>query len=169
MEELNWINNNYQIIIGAIVALFFVMILVFLILIIRLGRLTKQYRALMRGADKKNLEELILEQNKLLNKTILNFSIYEDRLSSMEQKVKSSLLKSSLVRFNAFHDMGGELSYALVLLNEENDGVILSSIYGRDDARTYAKRVKAGRSEHPLSSEEEVALKKALFEESYKK
>lgn len=70
--------------------------------------------------------------------------------------------KVAIVRFNAFRDMGGDLSYALALLDSSGSGLVISSIYGRDDARTYAKPVKEGKSSYQLSSEEEEAIKKAL-------
>ncbi|NLN75094.1 MAG: DUF4446 family protein [Armatimonadetes bacterium] len=67
-----------------------------------------------------------------------------------------------LVRFNAFDDVGGEQSFAVVLLDKAKNGVAFSSLYGRQDARVYAKAICAGQGERPLSTEEQQALSKAL-------
>jgi hypothetical protein len=67
-----------------------------------------------------------------------------------------------LVRYDAFEDMGGHLSFSAAMLNAEGDGVVITSINGRADTRCYAKTVKGGRSEHNLSEEEEQAIRHAL-------
>lgn len=67
-----------------------------------------------------------------------------------------------ILKFNAFDDVGGEQSFALALLDANNNGVLLSSLFTRTESRTYAKAIAAGRSEQPLSKEEQVALSRAM-------
>jgi hypothetical protein len=67
-----------------------------------------------------------------------------------------------LVRYDAFEDMGGHLSFSAALLNAEGDGVVITSINGRADTRCYAKTVRGGQSAHNLSEEEEQAIRHAL-------
>jgi hypothetical protein len=67
-----------------------------------------------------------------------------------------------LVRFDAFEDMGGRLSFSAALLDGHGDGVVITSINGRQDTRCYAKRVSGGSSAHNLSDEERQAIKEAL-------
>jgi hypothetical protein len=67
-----------------------------------------------------------------------------------------------VVRFDAFEDMGGRLSFSAALLDGHGDGVVITSINGRQDARCYAKRVENGTSIHNLSDEEEQAIREAL-------
>jgi hypothetical protein len=67
-----------------------------------------------------------------------------------------------LVRYDAFEDMGGHLSFSAAVLNAEGDGVVITSINGRADTRCYAKPVKGGQSAHNLSGEEEQAIRHAL-------
>ena len=66
------------------------------------------------------------------------------------------------LRYDAFDDMGGRLSYSTALLNDYGDGVVLTSIHGRTDTRTYAKPIEAGESSHTLSSEELAVIERAL-------
>jgi hypothetical protein len=67
-----------------------------------------------------------------------------------------------MVRFRAFEDMGSDLSYAVALLDAHNNGVVLSSIFGREDSRSYAKPIEDGKSSYPMTQEEEQALKEAM-------
>jgi hypothetical protein len=69
-----------------------------------------------------------------------------------------SLRRIGVVRYDAFDDMGGRLSWSLALLDDSGTGVVLTSIHGRSDARTYAKPVAAWTSEQPLSPEETEAI-----------
>lgn len=85
-----------------------------------------------------------------------------ENLSSEHKEQMKSLAnciqKFGMVRFNAFDDIGGEQSFAMVLLDAEDCGVAISSLYGRHDARLYAKGIVNGQGERPLSEEEQRAL-----------
>lgn len=75
---------------------------------------------------------------------------------------KSGLRHWSLVRFNPFSDTGGEQSFALCLLNDHRDGLIITSLHGRGVARFYTKKVTRGQADQELSAEEKTALAQAL-------
>ncbi len=162
---LNWVSQNYSLIALGLLGSFALGMIIFLVVIIRLNKLAKQYKTLMRGVEGKNLEELMWNNAKTLEQVLFKLEIQEDRLCTVETMAKNSVQKVGIVRFNAFRDMGGDLSYAIALLNSQGDGVVLSSIYGRDDARTYAKPVKGGKSSYQLSQEEEEAILRAARDE----
>ena len=67
-----------------------------------------------------------------------------------------------MVRFRAFEDIGSDLSFAFALLNQEGSGVVLSSIFNREDSRVYAKPINQGQSTYPLTEEEKQVINKAL-------
>jgi len=67
-----------------------------------------------------------------------------------------------LVRYDAFEDVGGRLSFSCAMLNDDGDGVVVTSINGRQDTRVYAKPVYRGESEHNLSDEEAAAIREAM-------
>lgn len=75
---------------------------------------------------------------------------------------KDSVRHVGVVRFDAFEDMGGRLSFAAALLDGHGDGVVITSINGRQDTRCYAKRIQNGTSIHNLSDEERQAIREAL-------
>ena len=76
--------------------------------------------------------------------------------------VRGAIQRVGLVRYDAFEDMGGQLSYSAALLNAGGDGLVITSINGRADTRCYAKPVSRGASEHNLSDEESEAIQLAL-------
>ncbi|MDP9022079.1 MAG: DUF4446 family protein [Actinomycetota bacterium] len=76
--------------------------------------------------------------------------------------LRAAVSRVGVVRYDAFDDMGGALSFSAALLDESGDGVVLSSINGRTEARTYAKPVIGGTSSYNLSPEEEAAIDAAL-------
>lgn len=162
---LNWISTNYSLTALILLSTFAVGIIVFFVVIVRLNRLTKQYKALMKGEDGRNLEQLLLNNVKTLDQALLKLEILDDRLKSVEQASVRSIQNVGIVRFNAFKEMGGDLSYAIALLDQKGNGIAISSIYGRDDARTYAKPIKGGKSTYQLSEEEELAIQKTQKEE----
>lgn len=76
--------------------------------------------------------------------------------------VRGSVQNVGMIRYDAFEDVGGQLSFSCALLDDRGDGVVITSINGRQDTRVYAKPVKAGRSSHNLSEEETSAIRQAL-------
>jgi hypothetical protein len=85
-----------------------------------------------------------------------------ERLNDQQRTLRKCLQRTGMVRFNAFDDVGGEQSFALVLLDGNGDGVAVSSIYGRQDSRFYAKAINNASGERPLSDEERLALANAM-------
>lgn len=83
-------------------------------------------------------------------------------LDSVRRGLADALRHVAVVRYDAFGDMGGRLSFTVALLDDAGDGVVVSSIHGRSEARTYAKGIKGGQSEQSLSAEEQQAIELAL-------
>jgi hypothetical protein len=83
------------------------------------------------------------------------------RVDALEKTARLELPRVGFIRFNAFSDVGSDLSYALALLNRDGDGVVLSSIYSREETRTYGKAVTAFKPAQDPSGEELAAIEKA--------
>lgn len=157
-----WLVAYFDIIAVMLILSYCLGIIVFILIISRLNRLSKQYKKLMRGADGKNIEEIVFAQTKTVEEAQDKIALFNSRLSELDKYTQQSVQKVELIRFNAFQDVGGDLSFAVALLNAKNDGIVISSIYGRDDARTYAKTIKNGQPLYPLSKEEEKVLEMAI-------
>lgn len=146
----------------SIYVLFGISVLLFLILNVHLLLVGRRYRRLMRGVDGANLE-------KLLNEALESCRAVENRLyeldglyRELQQLSLRSISRLGFLRFNAFPDMGSDLSFALALLNEKGDGIVLCCLVSREDCRLYAKPVEGGLSPYPLSEEEKEAIRRAL-------
>lgn len=128
----------------------------------------KKNQALI-GGGKKNLEEIVVEQAK--NLKVLDKDIHE--LYNISNQVNNlafrGLHKVGMIRFNPFKDLGGDQSFAIAFLNGKNNGLVFSSLYTREGTRVFSKSVRGGKSEkHPLTEEEEEALKIAMSKEEKK-
>jgi hypothetical protein len=77
-------------------------------------------------------------------------------------QIRGSVRKVALVRYDAFEDVGGRLSFSCAMLDDQGTGVVLTSINGRQETRVYAKPINGGRSTYNLSSEEDEAIRQAL-------
>jgi hypothetical protein len=83
-------------------------------------------------------------------------------LGETKEKLERSLGKVGMVRFNPFKEIGGNQSFSIAFLDHHDDGVVITSHFGRETNRVYAKQIKNGKAEHTLSKEEEEALKQAI-------
>ena len=83
-------------------------------------------------------------------------------LGDLKQEMRRALTKIGIKRFNPFKEIGGDQSFSVALLDEEHNGVIITSYYGRELNRVYAKQIQAGKSEHELSEEEKEAISQAI-------
>ena len=82
----------------------------------------------------------------------------EERLAELERVVRTDVFRLGFVRYNSFSDVGSDLSFALALLNEAGDGMVLTSIYSREETRTFGKAVRKYVPQHDASSEEQHAI-----------
>jgi hypothetical protein len=94
-----------------------------------------------------------------LEEAIARLSGQQQRL---DQLIRGAVQRVGLVRYDAFEDVGGRLSFSCAMLNEDGDGVVVTSINGRQDTRVYAKPVHKGESLHNLSEEEAAAIHEAM-------
>ncbi len=106
-----------------------------------------------------------LEYNKELDE---RFNQMSDQLDSINIRLAKCIQKVGLVRYNPFEEMGGDLSYALALLDENYDGLLINGVHARDYCHTYAKSITALNSHLPLSKEEKQALTLAASERDNK-
>ena len=142
------------------------LILVLLILVIytmvRLSSMRAHYRAMMRGSQADDLEGMLVGHIREVEAVAATNARILEENELIRQFIRKSLVRVASVRFRAFEDMGGDLSYAVAMLDANNDGVIFSSIFARADSRSYIKPIKNGSSEYPLTDEEKSVLREAM-------
>ena len=132
---------------------------------LKLTKLKNEYSEFMKKlGNGKNIDENLkvymdrVQKVEDLNKEIIQ---YCERL---DKTVDTCIQKIGIVRYNAFKDVGSNLSFTLALLDNNNNGVVLNGIYSRDNSNIYAKPIKDGKSEYILSDEEKEAIEKAINE-----
>ncbi|NFP58915.1 DUF4446 family protein, partial [Clostridium botulinum] len=86
----------------------------------------------------------------------------KEKYSTIEKRVKALIQKVAIVRYRAFDDVGSDLSYSIAFLDNDNSGVILTSIFGRNESTTYAKPIDKGISRYDLSDEEKQVLENCI-------
>ena len=118
-------------------------------------------RRIFAGSGARNLENVISDLARDLKNLEKSHAGAEKDIAGIESRLKTSLRGFQIVRFNPFRDSGGNQSFAVALLNEEGDGVVLSSLYARERVSIFAKPVKNNTSPYDLTAEEKEALEKA--------
>ena len=140
-------------------------LLILLILIIaalcKLKKLNRKFDRFMRGKDAESLEDTILsciEKNEQIDQ--MNQLLRED-IIGLRKNQRITYQKMGMVKYNAFREMSGDLSYALALLDQEENGFIINSVYAKEGGYSYIKEIIKGESSILLSEEEKAALEKA--------
>ena len=140
-----------------------VLIVGFIINTINFSKIKKENKELVKklgkGTDiKEDLKRFINRIEKVEEKTEIIINYCRD----LENRVTGCVQKIGIVRYSAFQDTGSDLSFAVALLDNENNGIMLNGIYSREMSNIYAKPIEKGKSTYTLSKEEEEALKKAI-------
>jgi hypothetical protein len=139
----------------------------FILLIIlnfRLNGVMRRYHKLISGLTDKNIEDLMISYSQELGIIKRNISgSIEERLAVLEKKMPECLRKIGIVTYNAFENIGNNMSFSIAALDDREDGFILTGIYSRDHSYVYAKRINGGKPvDKELSKEERDALAKAV-------
>ena len=116
----------------------------------------------MRGKDMESLEDTVISQFDHLERLEALGQEHQSKISGIEEHLQKVYQKIGLVKYDAFREMSGKLSYALALLDENNNGIIVSSMYSREGCYSYAKEIVHGESAINLSEEEKEALDSAI-------
>ena len=146
-------------------ALIFIFLLILIVILfvlyvnvtMKYNRLKSSYTTFMRGKDGKTLEESIVKYTKQ-NRT---------DIQKLNKKMEKSYQKLGIVKYDAFNEMGGKLSFALAMLDNNNTGWIINAMHSREGCYTYVKEIVKGESYVELAEEEAEALDKAIFEDGY--
>lgn len=126
--------------------------------IVSIQKMQKLRTLFFAGKKAGDLEQLILNQNKKINELHAQLDYVEETVKALAERQKFSIQKLGVIRYNPFQDDGGNLSFSMAVLDDHNNGVVITSLHGREANRTYAKPIKEGRSDFGLTGEEEKAI-----------
>ena len=153
-----------------IILLFLIQVLLFVMLIsvnMKYNRLKTSYSSFMKGKEGKNLEESMLTRFSELDEIAEIAKKNQLDIQDIYKKMKLHYQKIGIVKYDAFHEMGGNLSFALTMLDENDNGWILNAMHSREGCYTYIKEVVKGQSYIELAEEESESLERAIFQEAY--
>lgn len=147
----------------AITGIMLVLLIGFIVLLVKSCSLNKRYKEFMQklgnGKDlQEDLETYMYRVEKVEKENAKN----ANDIAIMDHDMKKCIQKMGMVRYNAFRDVGSDLSFSLALLDENNDGVVLNGIYAREMSNIYAKPIKNGKSTYTVSEEEQQAIEQAM-------
>lgn len=154
------IDSDY-IIIGLAVLLLILLILT-IVNIIQMSKLKKRYRIFMSGKNAKTLEDVLTKRLDQVDDFIVSNQKNEKNIQQIFGTLKNTFQKIGLVKYDAFNEMGGKLSFSLAMLDQKNDGFIINAMHSREGCYTYIKEIIDGNSIIQLAEEEKEALDMAM-------
>lgn len=146
-----------------IIALFFFVVSMSL----KYSRLKSSYNSFMKGKDAKTLEESILDRFEELDELSALTMKNRADIRKINQDMLSNFQKVGILKYDAFQEMGGKLSFVLTLLDGNDNGYIINSMHSREGCYNYIKEIVKGESYVELSEEETESLERAIYQEMF--
>lgn len=158
--------NNLAIDPGYILILMMVMIMILFILhiktVFKINRFMQKYKSFMKGKDGVSLEKTILRNINDIEMLMESSKNHMEQIKQLKEMETHTLNKTAIVKYDAFKEMGGKLSFALAMLDQENSGFVINAIHSREGCYTYIKEIVKGESYIVLGEEEKEALRQAV-------
>ena len=142
--------------------LIFIFCILMIIQMVKISKLKKKYSIFMQGKDAKSMEQDVIglyEDNKFIK---ISMEKNKKDINELYKKIESSFQKMGIVKYDAFKQMGGQLSFSLALLDENDSGFIINSVHSTDGCYSYSKEIKNGQCSILLGEEEKQALDMAM-------
>ena len=142
-----------------------IMVMLFVLLMVNMGKtnkLRKRYEAFMQGKDAESLEDTLVTRIQQIDQLVTSERRNREDIEKISNILLHTFQKVGMVKYDAFHEMGGKLSFSLALLDQKNDGFIINAMHSREGCYTYIKEILNGNSIIVLADEEREALNIAL-------
>lgn len=153
--------DSDYIIIGLAVLVVILMILM-IVNVVQMSKLKKNYKIFMTGKNAKTLEDTLIKRLDQVDELMVASKANEKNIKALFQNMQLTYQKMGLVKYDAFHEMGGKLSFSLAMLDMKNNGFIISAMHTREGCYTYIKEIVDGNSIIVLSEEDQEALNQAM-------
>ncbi|WP_271751199.1 DUF4446 family protein [Cohnella sp. JJ-181] len=150
---------------GGAGVLIFILLIWVIVLSVKLSRLARAQRRMIGETGVPKLEDVLTKVHENLAGVEAKQADQDARLAAQGKRLAALKGRVGVHRFNAFADQGGEISFAVAIVNEEQDGVVLTGIHSREQTFLYAKPLSQGNSNYPLTPEEKAAINQAAHKE----
>ncbi len=162
LNQIGLGNVDIGFILLALVVIIIILLVLNILSLVKISKIQTKLKNFMRGKDAQSLENEILglyEDNEFLKKMA---DSNKTDIRQLNKRFSKAFQKLGLVKYDAYQQMGGLLSFSLALLDEDNSGLILNSVHSTEGCYTYTKEVHMGECKLELSNEEKVALDQAM-------
>lgn len=146
----------------ALAVLILVLIILYINVLCKFKKLYRSYDRFMRGKDMESLEDTVMKQFDRLDALEASDQQKGKQIEAILENLQTVYQKTGLVKYDAFREMSGKLSYALALLDKNNTGILINSMYSREGCYAYVKEIIKGESYINMSEEEQEALNIAM-------
>lgn len=162
MESMGLADFDIAYIFIALIALILILFIMIIVQISKTSKLKKRYEKFMLGKEAGSLEKEIVQLFEDIDylKTGTDKNLKE--IKNLYKKLEGTYQKLGIVKYDAFKQMGGQLSFCIAMLNEKDDGFIMNSVHSTDGCYSYTKEIKRGECSISLGGEEVEALNKAM-------
>ena len=152
---MTWDTQTAVIVVGAIAL---VALLLALLLTLRTNRMTRQYRVLSAADGRASFVEVVARKAEEVEGLRDDVARLAAELRATQGELNRAIRHVSVVRYDAFGDMGGRMSFSVALVDDHGNGFVLSTVHARSESRTYVKELRGGMADVSLSPEEEQAV-----------
>ena len=139
-----------------------VLFLLIVALLVKVGRLKKRYEKIMSGSNGKSMEGIILENFDVMNDIVREQRRIDHEMNKVQREYSRTFSKMKVYKYNAFPDMGGDTSFVIALLDENNNGTLLNGMNAQNGSYMYAKEIVNGSSQIALSEEEIYTMQECM-------
>jgi hypothetical protein len=158
VEQLNVSLVSLEFVVLGILALVCILFVISIILWVKLSKMRKNYKRLLNGSNPVNVEELLINIQQKQTNQIEQTAALTSNVEAFKEGLKKMKSKVGIHRYNAFSDTGSDLSFSVAILDDYQDGVLLTGIHNREQTYIYAKPIQRGQSAYTLSPEEKEAI-----------
>lgn len=162
MDFFEIINDYAAYILLGMAGIILILLILVIINIVQNKKLKRKYREFMMGKDCRSLEDNLIQRVSEIEDLIACNKENKENIEKISQSLNNTFQKVGMVKYDAFHEMGGKLSFSLALLNKVNDGFIINAMHSREGCYTYIKEIIQGNSVIILADEEKEALDIAM-------
>jgi hypothetical protein len=163
LDYIKSLLGEYIVVVAAAgVAVVLVLFIMNIVSLVKINKMKKKYNSFMEGSDGKTLEDTIISRFRQVDDLRTNQELQGKDIDALKVNILKTYQKFGLVKYDAFNEMGGQLSFSLAMLDKNNNGFLLNTVHNREGSYTYVKEITDGKSEINLSEEEERALNKAV-------
>lgn len=156
INDIISVYSNYFIFALAVIS--FILLIIVFTNTLSINSLKKKYKNISNGVEGLNIEEILTDYYRNVEQAISDNRDIKDEVKNIKNNLVHCAQKVGIVRFSAFENVGSDLSFAIAILDANDDGIVLNGIYSRDSSSVYAKPIIGGKSKYALSKEEQQAI-----------